>query len=402
MRTHYQTLKVAEDAPPEVIKAAYRALSQQHHPDSNPDGQQEEALRAMQAINTAYEALIDPEGRAAYDESLRQELAAGASGAGGTQTGGSLVPDSRGSLAIEPEQPRRRRRSSSSSRSRSSSSRTLARLHSDAPYASSSRALVKAERALAPMYSSAQSSTIYGRHMDRDERKEQRSSSDAGLGRPGSGRGLRMVWVVLIGLFLGMIMLGGLAAWKLGFTARFWAWYQRHMSEESVLSYGTENDSVALPGDDEKPYTRPSQTPLGRPWPTSTGYLSGADVLWNDGHCEITVDNTLHDSDVHVKIVALVVPEGGGPTKDGEAVPRVATTVREAFLAQRTRMTFENLRPGNYEVRYRSLSTGFIIRAARLELKEEQGPETATSIMLSLYKVARGNSQRPILEEGEF
>ncbi|WP_083446899.1 DnaJ domain-containing protein [Azoarcus sp. CIB] len=37
IRTHYDNLKVARDAPIEVIKAAYPSLSQKYHPDRNPD-----------------------------------------------------------------------------------------------------------------------------------------------------------------------------------------------------------------------------------------------------------------------------------------------------------------------------------------------------------------------------
>ena len=36
IHTHYDNLKVTRDAPTEVIRAAYRALSQQFHPDRNP------------------------------------------------------------------------------------------------------------------------------------------------------------------------------------------------------------------------------------------------------------------------------------------------------------------------------------------------------------------------------
>lgn len=36
IHTHYDNLKVARIAPPEVIRAAYRTLSQKYHPDKNP------------------------------------------------------------------------------------------------------------------------------------------------------------------------------------------------------------------------------------------------------------------------------------------------------------------------------------------------------------------------------
>lgn len=69
MRTHYQNLRVSEDAEPEVIRAAYRALANKWHPDKNPD-QAEKAARYMAIINAAYEVLSDPARRMAYDEYL--------------------------------------------------------------------------------------------------------------------------------------------------------------------------------------------------------------------------------------------------------------------------------------------------------------------------------------------
>jgi hypothetical protein len=70
--TLYNTLKVKEDAPPEIIRAAYKALSGMYHPDKNSSA---EANELMQKINGAYRILRDPEMRARYDESLRKTRA---------------------------------------------------------------------------------------------------------------------------------------------------------------------------------------------------------------------------------------------------------------------------------------------------------------------------------------
>jgi curved DNA-binding protein CbpA/DNA-directed RNA polymerase subunit RPC12/RpoP len=63
--THYENLKVARNAPPEVIRAAYRVLAQKYHPDFNPGSA--EAIRIMKIINTSYEVLSDPVKRRAHD-----------------------------------------------------------------------------------------------------------------------------------------------------------------------------------------------------------------------------------------------------------------------------------------------------------------------------------------------
>lgn len=52
IRTHYDNLKVARNAPPDVIRAAYRALSQRFHPDKNLGNT--EAARIMAIINASY------------------------------------------------------------------------------------------------------------------------------------------------------------------------------------------------------------------------------------------------------------------------------------------------------------------------------------------------------------
>lgn len=79
IHTHYDTLKVARDAPDEVIRSAYRALARKYHPDSNPD--LEEAVREMQALNHAFEVLTDPAQRKAHDEWIDQQTASQSAGA---------------------------------------------------------------------------------------------------------------------------------------------------------------------------------------------------------------------------------------------------------------------------------------------------------------------------------
>lgn len=64
-QTHYDTLKVSRDAPIEVIRAAYRVLSQKYHPDRHPADTA--AADNMRLLNQAYEVLSDPERRHAHD-----------------------------------------------------------------------------------------------------------------------------------------------------------------------------------------------------------------------------------------------------------------------------------------------------------------------------------------------
>ena len=70
-RTHYDNLKVARDAPPEVIRAAYKVLAQRYHPDRNPGS--ERAARIMQIVNASYQVLSDPASRAAHDAWIAEQ-----------------------------------------------------------------------------------------------------------------------------------------------------------------------------------------------------------------------------------------------------------------------------------------------------------------------------------------
>ena len=65
IHTHYDNLKVTRNAPPEVIRAAYKTLCQKFHPDRNPGS--ESAKQTFLLIRTAYETLSDPEKRKLHD-----------------------------------------------------------------------------------------------------------------------------------------------------------------------------------------------------------------------------------------------------------------------------------------------------------------------------------------------
>lgn len=65
VHTHYDNLKVTRNAPPEVIRAAYKTLCQKFHPDRNPND--ESAKKTFLLIRAAYETLSDPEKRKLHD-----------------------------------------------------------------------------------------------------------------------------------------------------------------------------------------------------------------------------------------------------------------------------------------------------------------------------------------------
>jgi len=74
-RDYYEMLGVSADATEKQIKAAYRKLAFQYHPDRNTGDS--ESANKMKAINEAYAVLSNPSKRKQYDD-LRQQFGSSA------------------------------------------------------------------------------------------------------------------------------------------------------------------------------------------------------------------------------------------------------------------------------------------------------------------------------------
>lgn len=81
---YYAILEVSPAAGQAELRAAFRRLARQYHPDVNPDPQAPERFRA---VVTAYEVLSDPAQRAAYD-ARRRARSGSATARGREATGG--------------------------------------------------------------------------------------------------------------------------------------------------------------------------------------------------------------------------------------------------------------------------------------------------------------------------
>lgn len=72
-KTHYEVLQVARNAVPAVVRASYKVLIQQCHPDRFSPA--DEAHRLTQELNAAYAVLSDSDLRAEYDALLARQRA---------------------------------------------------------------------------------------------------------------------------------------------------------------------------------------------------------------------------------------------------------------------------------------------------------------------------------------
>jgi len=402
LRTHYDSLKIARDAPAEVVRAAYRALSLKYHPDRH--AADPEATEMMALLNSAYDVLSDPEKRHEYDEWVkfvesrptreRSETWTSSRsdwiGAPGSleASGGSrwlstfarfrhywvfyvlaLVIIFLGSLWYESLYLHR-----SKALTPLASAVSAARQEPVAPEEPSLFARPPIQTAPAPPASrpnpgseaestnpAPEPTASQGPAANRHAAVSPQRKTDA---KPGAAREASPT-----------------AAHAPKQAAQSAAPHVRKKVERADADHSTTD------GED---YARPAAAPNGEPWPSSSDYIGGYQQRNTNGLSQVVLDNSKNSTDAFVKIVSV-----------SESEPRV---VRSIFLQASDRFTVNNLRAGNYEIRYQNLDTGLFMRSEVFALEESaisSGTRYST-VTLTLRSRPDENMNTFSLAPGEF
>ncbi|HWK95246.1 MAG TPA: DnaJ domain-containing protein, partial [Pseudolabrys sp.] len=88
-RDYYEVLGVSRTCTEVELKAAFRKLAMQHHPDRNPGDS--ECEHKFRELNEAYEVLKDGDKRAAYDRFGHAAFEQGGMGGGGAGFGAGFA-----------------------------------------------------------------------------------------------------------------------------------------------------------------------------------------------------------------------------------------------------------------------------------------------------------------------
>lgn len=314
MQTLYDRLTVSRDASPEVIRAAYRALSQRHHPDRNPGDAS--AARAMQAINDAYAVLSDAQRRRAYDASLSNSLANAATSISSSSKSIPAQRESAHTRPHEPALPQPRRWMAAlallvvvpligagAGLWHAPQSRQAVEPGAPVPHVEWRIHGVDSQ----PRHAAPQAAA----RADAPRRGSSAPDMPPAVSRPAPG------------------------------------------ALASLRSPGNPDERRPLPA---LPIVA---DPNGRPWPLGAAYVAGLPQANLDGLSAVLLDNERNPAPVFVTLVAV----------DGDS----AEPVRHVHVPAMGAFRIESIRPGRYEVQHRNLVTGALTRSEVFELRQIEG-----------------------------
>lgn len=324
IHTHYDNLKVTRNAPPEVIRAAYKTLSQKYHPDKHPGNVN--AVRVMSLINASYDVLSDPVQRAEHDRWIAEQE----------------------SMEQQATSPQTR--------------------PSSPPPGSDQHRRAEAPPQAPPESRSPKSDDKMIRHLVY------------------YGLGAFLVWLFFFSSTVNRSQ-GVKPSGQYTFTPSS---VQTPVATPKFdTNFGrSELDSKPLMS---SPPQNDLKAPNGADWPLEANYVDGYPLLNTGGLSSVTVDNSRNDSAVFAKLVAL---EG-----DTNFYP-----ARSFYIPAHGSFTLRNVSSGNYDIRYRDLTSRQLSRSENFSLQEiDTGTGTQFSrLTMTLYKVQNGNMQTYRISESEF
>lgn len=357
IRSHYENLKVTRDAPPEVIRAAYRTLSQKYHPDRNPGNP--DSARVMALLNVAFEILSDPSKRREHDRWIAESEKV-------------------------------------SHQSTQTEKTTTAR----SPAYSTSEHAVKSGAARPSNPFQGSSADFVRKMREESEAKERDSQNQTNARAAGNNTLPRLstahLFAVTVNHFynywflylVGLVVISSIS----NNASRPVTTSANQQTRPSVPKTAPAVPIPRTPSvQTAKPiYVRPVLAPNGEAWPTIADYIDGFPFTRSDGLSVVTVDNTQNNTDVFVKLNFLDV-----------SPPQ---TVRYFFIPALDKFTLGLLDAGRYDIRYKILETGRAYRSDPFTLEEfaSNGGRRFTNLTMTLYKVRNGNMQTVEIAEDDF
>lgn len=346
--THYDNLKVARSAPPAVIKAAYRALAQQYHPDVNKDP---DASRIMQLVNRAYEVLSNPDLRAEHDAWIRDQERSYPSGPAAGAEWAYTPPRPTSQASAPPPQP-------------------------------------------PPQPAPAPSPGPKPQH-------QQRQQGDASLASRAMGV------LILIGVLAFLANLANKMFKDNGNPKPAYSYREPsfkdvpppiELQSPKVESYEQLLERLKKEEQAEVERVEAMDPTLGHiakrigqsRIPYSPAYIQDEPYLRSDGLSSVTIDNTQNDSDVLVKLFSL------------DVYP--AAAVRTFYIPKLGRFKVSDVTAGNYDVRYLDGTSGAFSKSEPFVLAERQTDSGVEydNMSMTLYKVVDGNMQTERINESDF
>lgn len=291
IHTHYDNLKVSRMAPPEVIRAAYKALSQKYHPDKNPGD--EKAARIMAILNSAYNTLSDQQRRREHDEWIAAE------------EWEIEWLESTGSEESKGKERDDNGRSSATSALRNPRIWLLSVICLSLGWLGS-LAMQSSPKLLPDAFS-----RLFSFELTPESKPENKTDASKSI--------------------------AAVDGWVAAKPTAVEVPDTRPETRIIAVSQIRLPDSVE--GCEADTPARPPLAPNGEPWPVRSGYLDGYKTDNFGGYTQITLDNSGNAADVFAKLFDVEKNQN----------------VRQVFVLAREKFLIDKLTTGNYELRYQAL-----------------------------------------------